>query len=226
MNVEIHTLSWDNNDPRMIEQHQKVFDHFLVPISYTFGNYPHGLWMDAVLRKSKADIVGFIDSDCIIFDRFAIENALDYVVNSGTFIGLAQASNHIKPCSHIFAAPSFFFINRECWNSLGQPSFTENPRSDVAQEVSYVAEERGIRYRALYPIGFDAEPVEGVWRLGNFGLYGIGTQFESGVYHLYQGRYRKNVDLFVERCEEIVRGYIRGPVHLSDNFNYPGRIVP
>jgi hypothetical protein len=86
------------------------------------------------------------------------------------------------------------------------PSFSENSRSDVAEEVSYVAEAKGKRYRCLYPTRFDGIPLEGVWRLSNYGFFGIGTLFADKIYHLYQGRFNKNVELFCRRCDQIVEG--------------------
>ena len=45
-----------------------------------------------------------------------------------------------------------------------------------------------------------------LWRLGNYGTYGIGSVFAERVFHLYQGRFADNVDLFVQVCSSIRNG--------------------
>mgnify|MGYP003674301221 CR=1 FL=1 len=47
MNITINTLLWDNLDPRMVESHKAVYDHFDLPVSYT-------LW---VQRKRRTIMV-------------------------------------------------------------------------------------------------------------------------------------------------------------------------
>jgi hypothetical protein len=108
----------------------------------------------------------------------------------------------------------------------------ENSRSDVAEEVSYVAEDYMVPYKALYPTHFECEPIEGVWRLSNYGYYGIGTVFANCVYHLYQGRYKQNADLFKKRCDEIVAGtfstndmFNSQDIYIGKIFNYQNKRI-
>ena len=206
MKYEIHTLAWENADARMVEAHQSVTRHFGLPVNYHRRTVPHGRWMDWVLERSATDVVGFLDLDCVPLNREVVVSAIQQAFHQNSFVGVAQATNHIPPKSHIFAAPAFFFIKADVWRALGKPSFAETPRGDVGEEVSYVAEEKGVRYRALYPQFYEAPAREGIWRLGNYGFYGIGTVFEGGVYHLYQGRFETNLERFVQRCGEIVAG--------------------
>ena len=77
-------------------------------------------------------------------------------------------------------------------------------RGDVAEELSWKAEESGLIYKALYPTYFHHESDEGIWKLGNYGYYGIGTIFADQFFHLYQGRLSKNVDLFHKICSQII----------------------
>lgn len=226
MRAEIHTLSWPNADTRMEAAQDSVFAHFQIPLHRHKIRKRHGLWMDEVMRTCDSAVVGFVDNDCIPLNADIVQYAANYVDQHKTFFGIAQASNHIGTHAHVFAAPAFYFIWRQAWFDLGQPSFAETARSDVAEEVSYVAEERGLRYRALYPTNFEAEPAEGVWRLGNYGFYGIGTVFAGSVYHLYQGRMKTNVDRFVARCRDVVNGTFTTDGMYSALQPYPGRIVP
>jgi hypothetical protein len=206
MTVTVHSLHWDNINPKVVDAQKKVLDALEIPIGYTKINAPHGAWMDHVCRNAKSDVLVFFDADCAPLDREIFDESVGYAIENNTFVGVAQASNHIPPRSHVFAAPAFFVITKSCYEHLGMPSFSENSRSDVAEEVSYVAEAKGKRYRCLYPTKFDGIPLGGVWRLSNYGFFGIGTLFANKIYHLYQGRLNKNVELFCRRCDQIVQG--------------------
>lgn len=203
IDVELNTLAWPNADPRLVRAHLHVCKHLGLDVAYTMEEVPHGLWMDKTLASSASDIVGFLDVDCVPLNRQAIDAAVQYVAQTKSFIGLAQVSNHIPPCSHIFAAPAFFFIWRETWEKLGRPTFLETPQADVAENVSYSAEVQGLRYKTLFPVAYTKPAREGIWNLHTYGVYGIGTLFEGGVYHLYQGRFPDNVELFEKVCESI-----------------------
>jgi len=226
MQVQIHSLSWPDSDVRMENAQDLVFQHFGLPLQRHKLKMRHGLWMDEVLRQSKVDVVGFVDNDCIPLNSDIVRYTATYAGQHKTFFGIAQASNHIGTKSHIFAAPAFFFIYRQCWFDLGCPTFAETARSDVAEEVSYVAEEKGLRYRAFYPTHFEAEPVEGVWRLSNYGFFGIGTVFADSIYHLYQGRFKHNVDRFVKCSEQVVNGTFSTSGMFESRLHYNGRIAP
>lgn len=227
MKIEFNTLYWDNTPKEQVDAHKRVTEHFGIPVNYYEENTRHGLWMDRIMRQSQSDIVVFFDSDCVPIDKEKMFNCIRYVQRTGTFLGVAQASNHIPPKSHVYAAPAFYCIAKECWEKLGRPSFAESRRGDVAEEVTYLAEQAGIRYRCLYPETFEREPVEGVWPLGNYGYYGVGTTFEATVYHLYQGRMGNNVQLFVERCDDIVNGiFDNSHYYDAKTLDYKGRIVP
>ena len=227
MKVEFNTLYWDNTPIDQVNAHKRVTEHFELPVNYYPENTRHGEWMDRVMRQSKSDIVVFFDSDCVPISKDAMMECIKYVQKTKTFLGVAQASNHIPPKSHVYAAPAFYVIAKECWEHLGAPSFLETRRGDVAEEVSYAAERMGVRYRCLYPDTFEREPVEGIWPLGNFGYYGVGTTFNNTVYHLYQGRMGTNIQLFVERCEEIIQGTFDNRFHInSQTLTYKGKIVP
>lgn len=226
MNISFHTLYWDNAGA-LIDSHKKVMDYFKIPINYdNIDKCPHGLWMDEVMKQVNSDIKVFFDSDCVPINTDIINNAIEYVRKNDSFIGIAQASNHIPPKSHIYAAPAFYVISQNCYNRIGT-SFIETQRSDVGEEISYNAERIGQRYRVLYPTHFEREPIEGVWRLGNYGVYGVGTVFANSLYHLYQGRMGSNLELFAQRCNDIIDGtFSTSGMFSATTFDYDGRIVP
>ena len=45
-------------------------------------------------------------------------------------------------------------------------------------------------------------------------MYGIGTYYEGGVYHLFESRLNENTKIFEKRCEQI----------LNDTFTTEGMI--
>jgi len=196
----IHVLAWDNVDDRVIEAQKSVLDHFKIEYTLHRENVDHGQWMNSVMESSTDDVVGFLDVDCVPMNSQIVPAARTYCEKNKSFIGIAQVSNHIPPASHIYAAPAFYFICRQAWLDLDKPTFAATPDSDVAENVSYAAEAKGLPYRALYPV----KCVEPRWRLGNYGMYGIGTEFIGGIYHLYQSRMAENIRMFERVCEEIV----------------------
>jgi hypothetical protein len=225
MLLTLNSLHWENYNQAIVKSQKQVFDKFEIPITYSKGNVRHDAWMDYICRTVEADVYFFVDADCVILNREIFDASLEYVLRNNTFLGTAQASNHIPPYSHVFAAPAFFMITRDCYRALGSPSFCMNQRSDVAEEVSYVAEEKAWPYRAIYPTRFDDVPVEGVWRLGNYGFYGIGTLFGSSIYHLYQSRLDRNVELFQRRCEQILKGEFDSSTMYDSQAEFHGEIV-
>ena len=203
MNAEIHSLNWPGSDPRLAGEQKGVFNHFQLPLTQHHRKLDHSSWMDAVLQQSKADVVLFVDNDCVPLTRAAVMEALQWAAQQNSFLGLAQATNHINKGVHVFAAPAFLAIARTAWTRLGQPSCRPTPRGDVAEELSWRAEEEGLLYKAWYPTHFHHLSREGLWRLGNYGVYGIGSVFADRIFHLYQGRFADNVDLFVRVCNDI-----------------------
>jgi hypothetical protein len=204
--VEIHTLAWPNTNDKLVSAHCKVTEHFGLNVNYTRKKIPHGQWMNWTLRDSKADVVGFLDIDCIPLNASAVQDAAAWALQNKSFVGIAQCSNHIPPGSHIFAAPAFYFICRQTWTDLGYPTFSETQYADVAENVSYAAEASRLRYRTLFPTHYTLAPSEGIWPLHTYGVFGIGTVFETGVYHLYQGRFAEHVKLFSSVCDQVVDG--------------------
>lgn len=204
MNYKIYTLSWTNNDPRMIESHKKVFEHFNLPINYTFENLHHGQWMDHIFQTSDADILIFFDFDCVPLSREAVEEAAEYAKN-GYLVGNAQVTNCIPSKHDLFCGPNFLAINKKYYEQIGKPSCVNNHRSDIAQELTRAAIQHEKRIKMYFPLFFQStSELSGIWRLSGYGYFGIGNIFDDKTYHLAQGRLSQNVDLFVETCNFIV----------------------
>ena len=206
MKVEFNSLHWNNVNKDMLLAHQRVMNHFKIPMNYdNRDGHNHGMWMQWVINNSSSDVIVFMEPDCIPLNN-NLFGYIKFAHRNETLVGIAQVSNHIPPKSHIYAAPGFYAISRKAYNELGRPSFTETLRSDTAEEICYIAENKGLKYRALMPTYFEKPSSEGLWPLSNLGYYGIGTVFENSIYHLYQSRKSENIELFVKRCDEVVNG--------------------
>lgn len=224
MKIEINSLYW-NNGEELCKLHKEVMNHFKIPVNYyNCDNCPHGAWINSILENSNSDIVGIIENDCIPIKKEIIDECINYVKNSGTFIGMAQCSNHIHPFNHIYAAPCFYFISKDFWINTGKISFSENNRSDVGEELCRYCDERKITYKAIYPTFFEKPADEGVWKLTNYGYYGIGTLFGDSIYHLYQGRKKQNIELFKKRCQQVIKGKFNKKGFLSSTEFYNGKV--
>jgi hypothetical protein len=205
MKIEFNSLHWNNVDRDMLSAHQRVMDYFKIPMNYdNRDGHNHGMWMQWVINNSSSDVIVFMEPDCIPLNNVYLEY-IKYAKRNETFVGIAQVSNHILPKSHIYAAPGFYAISKKAYEKLGRPSFTETRRSDTAEEICYMAEEKGMKYRALMPTYFEKPSSEGIWPLSNLGYYGIGTVFDNSIYHLYQSRMAENIEMFVKRCNQVIR---------------------
>lgn len=202
--TEFHSFHWDNFSPDILKAHKDVMAHLGLNVQYTQKNIPHGQWLDEIMANASAPVIAIIEPDLIPLNLGIVLQAIEYVSTYDTFLGCAQVSNHIGTASHIFASPAFFFITLSCYEKLGKPSFMPNKQGDVAEALTFAAEEKGIRFKTLFPTHYEKAPSEGCWGLGSYGFYGIGTVFEHQVYHLFQSRTSENIELFVKRCNELV----------------------
>ncbi len=182
---------------------------FGILVNYTIEKIEHGAWMSRVLENAKSDMICFFDIDCVPIDK---ENLIYHIQKARfhkSFCGIAQVSNHIPPATHIYAAPAFFVIHKECWNNIkvSMSAGSDGKRvGDVCELFTYAAEDKRIEFSLLMPEYYYKEPQEGLWNLADKGCYGIGTVFQDTVYHLYQSRFNENVDLFVKHCNMIIEG--------------------
>jgi len=205
--VEIHSLYWNNVNLRTVNAHKAVMQHYELPVVYHAINMDHGEWMNQVMQLSNAEVVVFLEPDCIPINKIKFLDAVNYAIKNDTFCGIAQASNHIEPKNHIYAAPGFFTITQSAYIRLNKPTFMCTNRADAGEEVSWRAEELNENYRVILPTHYERSPREGgAWNLGPLGYFGIGTVFTDTVYHLYQGSYNDNVELFEQRCKEVIAG--------------------
>jgi hypothetical protein len=174
-------------------------------------NKPHGKTLNELIDKAyrlKYDVVLFMDIDAIPLSYEAIVSTLTKA-HSGTIVGNVQRSNHIKNNEHVFVAPSFMGISPKVWHDLGRPSFSESFRGDVAEEVTYAAEEHNVPLHFYMPTTFETAPIEApYWNLKTgWPVYGCGTTFADGrkpvTYHSFQISHGYNKANFIAKCKQI-----------------------
>lgn len=161
--------------------------------------------------EDKYDVILMLDIDCIPLDSYAIE----YVFNKalqGYIIGNIQRSNHINNNEHVYIAPSAICISKKTFEKLNKPSFAPTYRSDIGEELCFMAEEQDIPLEMFLPKNYEQLPLNenNPWELKNdMPRYGIGTTFidskeKEMFYHLFQSRYHKFNNLFFDKCISIL----------------------
>lgn len=184
---------------------------------------PPGYTMDKLvdmLKDKGHDAIMFLDIDCVPLNDCAIDYMFQQAY-TGKVIGDAQRSNHIDNGQHIFAAPHNVTFTISDYEKLGKPSFMPNYRGDVAEELTFAAEEGNIPVEIIMPIRFDAPPIrmawetntEPFWRLAD-GMphYGVGTTFgiekdgdaSEMFWHNFQISHPGQQQRFIDKCKELL----------------------
>ena len=180
----IVSLYWDNIDPRVVATQRAVFSHLgLVIDQREHTRLDHGDFLDGYMAEiGEDDVALLVDIDCFPLNREIVERAFA-AARAGRIFGCAQSTGHVDP-DRLFVAPMFMSISRDAWDRLGRPSFRPDSSHDVAQRLNEVAAAAGIEIDMLYPWGC----IVPKWRLGDIALYGIGTFYRGGVFHLFESR--------------------------------------
>ena len=196
----IVALYWDNIDPRVVEAQRKVFAHFGLSIDQRERTgVGHGDFLDAYMAEiAEDDVALLMDIDCFPLNRAIVDTAFD-AAGQGRIFGCAQSSNHVDP-DRIFAAPMFMAIARRTWDQLGRPSFRSDANNDVAQRLNDVALAAGVGIELLYPWA----TIVPKWRLADIALYGIGTFYRGGVFHLFESRWTPYSYILFDVADAVV----------------------
>jgi hypothetical protein len=95
------------------------------------------------------------------------------------------------------------------------------PRSDVLEEYTWAAEEKGVEVELLLPKRYERPPVRFEWEGGDqpdywqlkdgMPKYGVGTTFgdEEGdlFYHQFQIAFGDHQEMFQNKCREILNDF-------------------
>lgn len=197
--VAIVTFFMANIDRKSVELQRKVvamrnpkgYAHYSIQTVYEHGvsmdltwaklGIKHPTFGDVVIDKQfDHEVILFLDVDAIPCNADAINTYVEAAANC-RLVGNIQRSNHIQNDQHLFAAPSALAISGDMMLSLGMPSARPNYRSDVAEEITFRAEEKGYPVDLYLPLRFDAAPAESPsWALRP-GLQHKGQE-GSGIY--------------------------------------------
>ena len=212
-----------NVDPAVIEKQKAVvakYNPSQIPHLQVYTEVNPGYTMDklvGMVEQKGFDAIMFLDIDCLPLNA----NSLDYFFNaaySGKVIGSAQRSNHIDNGQHVFAAPHNVTFTIELYRKIGDPSFMPNYRGDVAEELTFKAEENNIPVEILMPLRYDAPPIRMDWEpkdappywdlADGMPKYGIGTTFGTEnnelFWHMYQSFHPGQNERFIKKCEELL----------------------
>jgi hypothetical protein len=164
------------------------------------------------LYLGNPDVIMFMDIDCIplhsgVLDRYIIPASV------GSLVGNAQRSNHLENNQHIYCGSPAVAISLDTYKKIGTPSAAPTPCGDVAEQWTYKAEESGVNILIWMPTKYDAPPIRMSWETDTRPywplkdgqpVYGIGTQYECGTWHMFQSFHPGQHDRFIKKCEEVL----------------------
>jgi hypothetical protein len=191
---------------RSIPRPYYPFAHKQIEAPFPAGS--HGHWLnEAVTRifNSGYEAIILWDIDCIPVNANIGSFIYSALNLQDTIIGAAQQSNHIIKANgthqHTYAGPCFFGITKKTYMKLGCPSFDFTPRSDCAEEITWLAQEKGLNVLNIWP----TDVKDPIWPLDNNLRFGIGTTYGGLVYHQFCLDRPESVKMFVDRAEEAKR---------------------
>lgn len=207
-----------------IKQYQRmVIDKFIqnTDIEFKFLNYnaPDGeLFPDDAIHYGLGTLYNegytnilILDIDCIPLSQEALLYTFEQSVNK-VLIGNIQRSNYIQNDKHVFIGSSCLCIDKELHEQLDNVLFHPTKRGDIAEELTYKAEEYDKSIEFYVPDSFEALPAGGeAWPLREpYKDYGIGTTFvrqsdnKPMFYHLFESRTNLNVERFITKCRNVL----------------------
>ena len=191
-----------------------------VPLYHILTESSHGETMTGVVQMMEErghNAILFLDIDCVPVTLDSIDFMFEQAY-AGKLVGDAQRSNHIENNQHVFAGAHNICFSIDTYNKIGRPSFNPTARGDVAEELTFLAEESKIDVELLMPLHYEAPPFrmdwetnrEPFWRLAD-GLpnYGIGTTYgtpdgDALFWHCWQSFHPGQQERFLNKCKELL----------------------
>ncbi len=215
----IFTIYNNAIDKRLFHYQSMVVDKFRGDIEFLsiYHEYPNdkinhgdvlGIWINRLFNTTNCDCLLILDIDCIPLTQKSIETTFELAYN-GNLVGNIQRTNHIQNNQHVFVAPSFLGLSKQTYKNLGRPTFSDSEDGDVAEQLTYNAENLGIPCIYYMPKHSELFPEGNSWALAD-GMphYGIGTTFEfQGMdmsYHLFESRLGKWNQMFYNKCHQLI----------------------
>jgi len=228
--VKFHVFYTDNLPEQIRIDHQACCDKVGVEVRYHCFPTPedfhaiyrmHGDFMNEMMEKEKDEVVCFLDIDCLPHDFVLLDHFYKWAKNKKSFVGNAQS--HFARGNHIYAAASFLMVSKVAWDELGKPDLAyfedENTKLiDTAQKLSLVADQANLRYRLLYPIGYDDR--KQTWELGCYGYFGRGTLYPASWHYFRISDFKESIPvLWTTRVQDILNGDQIQPNYPSLPYN-------
>ena len=217
--ILIITLFGENRSPEILEWHRRVMvGYHQLPVNYVKGLFPqcsHGWHMNQLIAQTidqpdAPDYYLFLDNDAIFLRKDATNLIYELVRNKITLFGEAWESRHKKGPNgfyeHPYASQATICFSRKMYNELGRPDMDHwVPRSDTAEEMTYLCEQKGYILALAYP----SHSVVADTPLGNGCSQGLGNTYGPApgwFYHCSQAPNPRHVELFMEKCKEVLSG--------------------
>lgn len=196
--VFIGSYGFTSLDSEIFTYQKKVFDYFNTPLNQFVGDNRHPEFMDYIINNVDVDFFIFFDIDCVPLKP----NIIEYLISSigdETMIGIEQQCNSKTNLEHIYAGPACFAISKKFYKEIGEPSFNETYRSDVAEELTFICEKLGKKFKVIEKTISE----DNIWKLKGGRFFGHGTTYgDNIVYHQFEIRsYNGN---FINKCKEIL----------------------
>jgi len=212
--MKFYTFYTDNIPEQIINDHKIVCDHIGIEIEYcvhsSMDDYnslytAHGKFMTSVMEKQE--VACFLDIDCLPYNKILIDKAYNWAVDNKSFVGNAQMISHTQMRNHIYAAASFLIVTKGAWNSLGNPDFSwfiqNNIQIDTAQILTLRADQIGMSYQLMYPVGYDG-PEE--YKMGGYGMCGTGTLYPATWHYFRISRFKNQIpNTWTKRVNNILK---------------------
>lgn len=220
----IVTLYGDNRHPEVLDWHRRVMvDHFGLGVNYVRCPFPavsHGACVNQVIAQTidlphAPDYYMLLDMDCIALRREALALAYQQVHDRVTVWGHLWMSNHkVGPNGtkwHPYASQACLMFPRSIFLALGRPDMDHwIPRSDTAEELTYLAKAAGYNLSLLYPsysVLADTPGDNGI-------MYGMGNTYGPLTrplwHHTSAAPNPRHAEVFVETCKMVLANAFEG----------------
>jgi ABC-type transport system substrate-binding protein len=221
--MKFHTFYTNNLSEQLAEDHKKVCNKIGIEVQYhseEFIDYDsaytaHGKFMTSVMEQEE--VACFLDIDCLPHNKHLLEKAYSWAVTNNSFVGNAQNISHTQMRNHIYAAASCLIVTKNAWNTLGSPDFSwfmqNGVQIDTAQLLSLRADQIGMPYQLMYPIGYDGKEE---YKLSGYGMYGRGTLYPATWHYFRISDFNNEIpDLWTTRVNNILEDQKIIPHHSS-----------